>query len=165
MANQLESLRKVGAIGTTPNRIYSDEVEALISTLNKRMVDLTQERNNLLINYTPEHALVKELDRKVKNVKEEMIRELEGKLGTFSERERAIQESIVRYKDRYLSLPQAAVRLARLERDVLVNSNLYAALKSKHQEFMIKGRSRLKKSPSSSRRSSRPSRSMRLTFP
>ncbi len=141
--NQLESLKKVGAIGTTSNRVYSDEVEALISTLNRRMVDLTQERNNLLINYTPEHALVKELDRKVKNVKEEMIRELEGKLGTFSERERAIQESIVRYKDRYLSLPQAAIRLSRLEREVLVNSNLYAALKSKHQEFMIKGAERI----------------------
>lgn len=143
VANQLESLKKVGAIGTTSNRVYSDEVEALISTLNKRMVDLTQERNNLLINYTPEHALVKELDRKVKNVKEEMIRELEGKLGTFSEREQAIQESIVRYKDRYLSLPQAAIRLSRLERDVMVNSNLYAALKSKHQEFMIKGAERI----------------------
>ncbi|TAJ25006.1 MAG: polysaccharide biosynthesis tyrosine autokinase [Nitrospirae bacterium] len=143
VANQLESLKKGGEIGTTSNRVYSDEVEALISTLNKRMVDLTQERNNLLINYTPEHALVKELDRKIKNVKEEMIRELEGKLGTFSERERAIQESIGRYKDRYLSLPQAAIRLSRLERDVLVNSNLYAALKAKHQEFMIKGAERI----------------------
>lgn len=143
VANQLESLKRAGEVGTTSNRVYSDEVEALISTLNKRMVDLTQERNNLLINYTPQHALVKELDRKVRNVKEEMIRELEGKLGTFSERERAIQESIVRYKDRYLSLPQAAIQLSRLERDVMVNSNLYASLKSKHQEFMIKGAERI----------------------
>ncbi|TAJ23035.1 MAG: hypothetical protein EPO64_12155, partial [Nitrospirae bacterium] len=143
VASQLESLKKGGEIGTTSNRVYSDEVEALISRLNTRMVDLTQERNNLLINYTPEHALVKELDRKIKNVKEEMIRELEGKLGTFSGRERAIQESIGRYKDRYLGLPQAAIQLSRLEREVMVNSNLYATLKAKHQEFMIKGAERI----------------------
>jgi len=136
---QLEGLKKTGTVETAPSRVYSDEVEALISTLNKRMVDLTQDRNNLLINYTPEHALVKELDRKIKNVREEMIRELEAKFGTFDERERAIKESIGRYKERYLSLPQAAIQLARLERDVLVTSNLYAQLKSKHQEFMIRG--------------------------
>jgi uncharacterized protein involved in exopolysaccharide biosynthesis/Mrp family chromosome partitioning ATPase len=136
---QLEGLKKTGTVEAAPGRVYSDEVEALISTLNKRMVDLTQDRNNLLINYTPEHALVKELDRKIKNVKEEMIRELEAKYGTFDEREQAIRQSKEKYRERYLSLPQAAIQLARLERDVLVNSNLYASLKAKHQEFMIKG--------------------------
>lgn len=137
---QLQSLRESKTVvQEVQSRVYSDEVEALISKLNQRMSDLTQERDLLLINYTPEHALVRELDRRILNVKGEMIRELESKLRTFDERERAIRESIVRYKERYLSLPQAAIQLARLERDVMVNSNLYAALKSKHQEFMIKG--------------------------
>lgn len=140
VAIQLESLRKSASL---PNhartRVYSDEVEALISTLNKRMVDLLQERDNLLINYTPKHASVRELDRKIQNVRDEMIRELEAKIGTFSERQRAIGESITRYRERYLGLPQAAIELARLERDVTVNSNLYSTLKAKHQEFMIRG--------------------------
>lgn len=140
VAAQLQSLQESKTVvQETQSRVYSDEVEALISKLNQRMSDLTQERDLLLINYTPEHALVRELDRRILNVKGEMIRELESKLRTFDERERAIRESIVRYKERYLSLPQAAIQLARLERDVMVNSNLYAALKSKHQEFMIKG--------------------------
>lgn len=137
---QLQSLKESrGVVSQQGSRVYSDEVEALISKLNQRMSDLTQERNTLLINYTPEHAMVKELDRRILNVKGEMIGELEAKLATFDERERAIKDSIGRYKERYLALPQAAIQLARLERDVMVNSNLYAALKSKHQEFMIKG--------------------------
>jgi len=137
---QLESLKaSKSVVPETQTRVYSDEVEALISKLNQRMSDLTQERDLLLINYTPEHALVRELDRRIVNVKGEMIRELEAKLRTFDERERAIRESIVRYRERYLSLPQAAIQLSRLERDVMVNSNLYASLKAKHQEFMIKG--------------------------
>ncbi len=140
VAAQLQSLKESkSVVQEVQSRVYSDEVEALISKLNQRMSDLTQERDLLLINYTPEHALVRELDRRILNVKGEMIRELEAKLRTFDERERAIKESIVRYKERYLSLPQAAIQLARLERDVMVTSNLYAALKSKHQEFMIKG--------------------------
>jgi len=140
VAIQLESLKNNSALpGEGHTRVYSDEVEALISSLNKRMVDLMQERGNLLINYTPKHALVRELDRKIHNVKDEIIRELEAKLGTFSDRQRALQESISRYRERYLSLPEAAVQLARLERDVSVNANLYASLKAKHQEFMIRG--------------------------
>lgn len=139
-AIQLESLKKSMTLPDQAHtRVYSDEVEALISTLNKRMVDLTQERDNLLINYTPKHALVRELDRKIQNVREEMIRELEAKLGTLSERQRAIRDSIERYRERYLSLPQSAIQLARLEREVSVNSTLYASLKAKHQEFMIRG--------------------------
>lgn len=137
---QLQSLRESrGVVSQKVSRVYSDEVEALISKLNQRMSDLTQERETLLINYTPEHAMVKELDRRILNVKGEMIQELEAKLATFDEREKNIRDSIGRYKERYLALPQAAIQLARLERDVMVNSNLYAALKSKHQEFMIKG--------------------------
>jgi uncharacterized protein involved in exopolysaccharide biosynthesis/MinD-like ATPase involved in chromosome partitioning or flagellar assembly len=138
IAGQIESLKKGGGAAEA-TRVYSDEVEALISTLNKRMADLSQERDNLLIHYTPQHAVVRDLDQKIMNVKQEMLRELETKLATFSSRERAIQESIGRYRERYLALPQAAIQLSRLERDVMVNSNLYAALKAKHQEFLIRG--------------------------
>lgn len=139
VTTQLEALKRAGNDAGVQVRVYSEEVEALLSTLNKRTVDLTQERDTLLINYTPQHALVRELDRRILNTRQEMIRELESKLGTFSERERALRESIGRYRERYLSLPQAAIQLARLERDVMVNNNLYAALKGKHQEFMIRG--------------------------
>ena len=142
VTTQLESLKKSGT-EAIPNRVYSDEVEALIATLNKRMVDLTQDRNALLINYKPQHALVQEIERKIKSVKEEIIRELDAKLATFAERERAVKESSERYRQRYLSLPQAAIQLARLERDVMVNSTLYQQLKGKHQEFMIRGAERI----------------------
>lgn len=133
----LKEKKEAGSGGVS--RVYSEEVESLVSRLNQKMSDLTQERDTLLINYTSEHALVRELDRRIVNIKDEMVQELSAKLGTLADRERAVRESIARYKERYLSLPQAAIMLARLERDVLVNSNLYATLKAKHQEFMIKG--------------------------
>lgn len=96
-----------------------------------------------MINYTPTHPQVVELDAKILSVKQEMIKELEAKLRTMTDRENAIKESIGRFKERYITLPKAALELASLEREVKVNGDLYANLKQKHQEFLIRGAERI----------------------
>ncbi|HEV8243110.1 MAG TPA: polysaccharide biosynthesis tyrosine autokinase [Nitrospirales bacterium] len=143
-ANQLKLLRTNETLPEPgPVRVFSDDVQALIAKLNQRLVDLTTERAALLINYTPKHPQVLELDGRIQSVKQEMVKELDAKLQTFSERENAIQESIGRYKERYINLPKAALELASLERDVKVGGDLYAALKQKHQEFLVRGAERI----------------------
>lgn len=139
---QLDALRQ-SRDGRLPERIFTDEPTALLSTLNNRLTDFLQERDNLLINYTPEHLLVKELDRKIRNVKEEMIRELESKLKSLSGREAVLKEQIETYRKRYFDFPKAAIELSRLERDVAVAADLYAKLKVKHQELLIKHAERI----------------------
>ena len=124
-------------------RIFTDEPTALLSVLNSRLTDLLQERDTLLINYTPDHLLVRELDRKIRNVKAEMTRELESKLKSFIGREAALREQIDTYRKRYFNFPKAAIQLSRLERDVTVSADLYAKLKVKHQELLIKNSERI----------------------
>jgi len=142
--NQLRLLKANETLPESgPVRVFSDDVQALIAKLNQKLVDLTTERAALLINYTPKHPQVLELDGRIQSVKQEMVKELEAKLQTFSERENAIRESIGRYKERYINLPKAALELASLERDVKVNGDLYAALKQKHQEFLVRGAERI----------------------
>ena len=144
VANQLQLLRANEALPEAgPVRVFSDDVQALLAKLNQKLVDLATERAALLINYTPKHPQVVELDAKIRSVKQEMMQELDAKLRTFSERETAIRDSIGRYKARYTSLPKAALELASLEREVKVNGDLYANLKQKHQEFLIKGAERI----------------------
>ena len=126
-----------------PVRIFSDDVQALIAKLNQKLVDLMTERAALLVNYTPKHPQVMELDVRIRSVKREMIQELEAKLRTFSQREAAIRESIARYKERYISLPKSSLELVSLDREVKVNADLYASLKQKHQEFLVKGAERI----------------------
>jgi succinoglycan biosynthesis transport protein ExoP len=133
-----EALPESGSV-----RVFSDDVQALIAKLNQKLVDLNTERAALLINYTAKHPQVLELDARIQSVKQEMIRELEAKLRTFSERENSIRDSIGRYKERYISLPKAALELASLEREVKVNADLYASLKQRHQEFLVKGAERI----------------------
>lgn len=139
---QIDILRRPSA-GLPTERIFTDEPTALLSVLNSRLTDLLQERDTLLINYTPNHLLVRELDRKIRNVKEEMSRELESKLKSFTGREAALREQIDTYRKRYFNFPKAAIQLSRLERDVAVSADLYAKLKVKHQELLIKNSERI----------------------
>ncbi|MDA2910030.1 polysaccharide biosynthesis tyrosine autokinase [Nitrospiraceae bacterium AH_259_D15_M11_P09] len=137
---KMAALQEAGAEDGTPGeRIFTEDPGALLSVLNSRLLDLQQERANLLINYTPQHPQVKELGQKISHVQEEMVRELKAKIKDLTSREAALEEQIAQYRDQYFSFPKAVIALARLEREVKVSSDLYASLKVTHQELLIKG--------------------------
>jgi succinoglycan biosynthesis transport protein ExoP len=143
-SDQLRLLKANEALpGSGTGRVFTDDVQALMARLNQKLVDLNTDRAALLINYTPKHPQVVELNAKILSVKQEMIRELEGKVRTMSERENGVKDLIGRFKERYITLPKAALELASLEREVKVNGDLYANLKQKHQEFLIRGAERI----------------------
>jgi capsular exopolysaccharide synthesis family protein len=135
--------RPDAVIGTQTGRIFTEEQYALLTILNQRLLDLMQERNTLLINYTKDHPQVTEQQKKIDNVKAEMIQELKSKVLTLSDREDALQNQRDHYRKRYLGYPKAAIQMSRLERDVKVNADLLATLKAKHQELLIKGAERI----------------------
>lgn len=137
---QIEVLKHSDAvIGNQTGRIFTEEQNALLTILNQRLLDLIQERDTLLINYMPDHPQVVEQQKKVDNVKSEMIQELKSKVSTLMDREEALQEQRRHYRQRYLGYPRAAIQMSRLEREVKVNTDLLATLKAKHQELLIKG--------------------------
>lgn len=136
---QIEALeRPSSSIDSRIGRIFTEDPYALLTKLNGRLLELLQDRSTLLINYTPEHPQVKETDRKITNVKNEMIRELRSKAASLQDRENTLAVQIAHYRDRYLAFPKAAIELNRLEREVKVNADLYSTLKIKHQELLIK---------------------------
>ncbi len=135
--------RSDAVIGNQTGRIFTEEQNALLTILNQRLLDLIQERDTLMINYTRDHPLVIEQQKKIDNVKSEMIQELKSKVITLSDREDALQSQRDHYRQRYLGYPKAAIHMSRLERDVKVNSDLLATLKAKHQELLIKGAERI----------------------
>ncbi len=141
---QIEVLKRSdAAVPNHTGRIFTEEQNALLTILNQRLLDLIQERDTLLINYTKDHPQVIEQQKKIDNVKAEMIQELRSKVLTLSDREDALQTQRDHYRTRYLRYPQAAIQMSRLERDVKVNSDLLATLKGKHQELLIKGAERI----------------------
>lgn len=135
--------RSDAVIGNQTGRIFTEEQNALLTILNQRLLDLIQERDTLLINYTKDHPQVVEQQKKIENVKAEMIQELKSKVITLRDREEALQNQRDHYRQRYLGYPRAAIQMSRLERDVKVNTDLLATLKAKHQELLIKGAERI----------------------
>ncbi len=141
---QIALLQRPGAmLGNPDKRIFTEDQYALLTALNRKLVDLLQERDTLLINYTKEHPQVRELQQKIENAKSEMVQELKSKVLTLSDREDALQAQRDHYRKRYLGYPKAAIQMSRLERDVKVNADLLATLKAKHQELLIKGAERI----------------------
>ena len=135
--------RSDGVIGNQTGRIFTEELNAQLTILNQRLLDLVQERNTLLINYTTDHPQVREQQKKINNVKGEMLLELRAKLKTMQDREATLMEQRDRFRARYLQFPRAAIEMSRLERDVKVNGDLLATLKAKHQELQIKSAERI----------------------
>ena len=135
--------RSDAALGTQTGRIFTEEENALLTILNQRLLDLVQERNTLLINYTTEHPQVREQQQKIDNVRAEMLLELRAKLKTMQDREAALMDQRDRYRSRYLQFPRAAIQMSRLEREVKVNADLLATLKGKYQELQIKSAERI----------------------
>src|SRR5206468_9427229 len=73
-SDQLRLLQANEALpGSGSARVFSDDVQAVIAKLNQKLVDLNTDRAALLINYTPKHPQVVELDAKILNVRQEMI--------------------------------------------------------------------------------------------
>lgn len=141
---QIDVLKRSDAvIGNQTGRIFTEEQNALLTILNQRLLDLIQERETLLINYTKDHPLVTEQQKKIDNVKSEMIQELKSKVATLRHREDVLQEQRNHYRLRYLGYPRAAIHMNRLDREVKVNTDLLATLKAKHQELLIKGAERI----------------------
>ncbi len=127
------------AASVDPVRIFTEEAAAQVFMLNSRLMDLLQERDTLLISYYPEHPTVKDLDQKVQVVREEMLRELQAKRQTYQKRREQLAGRLAGYREDYYSVPEKALQLARLEREVSVNTDLYLLLKTKYQEALIKG--------------------------
>jgi succinoglycan biosynthesis transport protein ExoP len=128
------------AAGST--RIFTENAAAQIFVLNTRLMDLQQERDTLLISYYPEHPKVKELDDKIQLVRQEMLHELDAKRQTYGARREQLSSRLAALKQQYYGIPEKALRLARLERDVKVNTDIYSLLQTKHQEAMIRGAER-----------------------
>ena len=136
---QIAVLNRTDAVlGNQTGRIFTEEQNALLTILNQRLLDLLQERNTLLINYTTDHPQVREQQQKIDNVRAEMVLELRAKLKTMQDREATLLDQRIAIESRYLQFPRAAIQMSRLERDVKVNADLLATLKSKHQELQIK---------------------------
>ncbi|MFQ5899946.1 MAG: GumC family protein [Thermodesulfobacteriota bacterium] len=132
----------IGKEKVLPGRIIEGFVTGdesrLIFRLNARLSDLLLERENLLINYLPAHPKIEEMDNQIANVREEMRKELLSKLGALGREISIIEDRLKELRGQVALIPETALELSRLKREVQIDEDLFSLLKSKYQEALIK---------------------------
>jgi len=111
--------------------------------LKTRLSELFLKRQTLLINLTAKHPQVREVDDQIRAVIQETKKELNSLLTTYTIREQDVLEKLARLREENQRLPEKALKLIRLQREVELQASLYSQLKEKYQETLIQESSKV----------------------
>ena len=119
------------------SHIFSRDPTSALFHLGQVLSDLELKRKHLLLDFTPSHPQVMDIDAQISNVREEMEKNLLGKIETLESRRESLKGQIAEIRKANETVPEQALDLARLQREVSVNEEMYSLLKSKYQEALI----------------------------
>lgn len=100
--------------------------------------DLVIQRNSLLIDFTEAHPQVVELNLKIKNAVNEIRRGFVSQIEDLLTLRKNLEGQLAGLRKENLKIPEKALELARLEREVELQTELFSQLKTQHQEVLIK---------------------------
>jgi uncharacterized protein involved in exopolysaccharide biosynthesis/Mrp family chromosome partitioning ATPase len=141
--------REVGRQIVAIDKKDSDNVESVLEplisvpsdssifTLKSNLSELLLKRQTLLIHLTEQHPQVAEIDDKINAVIGEIRQELLARFKALKGQERALLAKLRQLRQENQSLPEKALQLVRLQREVELQENLYSQLKAKYQETLI----------------------------
>ncbi|UCE52857.1 MAG: polysaccharide biosynthesis tyrosine autokinase [Desulfobacterales bacterium] len=145
VASQLRNLDngKKGTTGKFKRMFLSAPPDSPVYGLKTKLSELFLKRRTLLINLTEKHPQVREIDDQIQAVIQETKKELNSLLRTYKAREKDLLEKIGRLREENQRLPEKALQLVRLQREVDLQASLYSQLKEKYQETLIQESSKV----------------------
>ncbi|MBI2163352.1 MAG: polysaccharide biosynthesis tyrosine autokinase, partial [candidate division NC10 bacterium] len=114
--------------------------DPVMARLSNALLELQLEREALLVDLLPAHPQVQALGTRIEGVRQVLLRELTAKQRVLAGRAAEMAARLATLEQRQRELPETALQLARLQREVKVQEDLYALLKGKHQEALIRER-------------------------
>lgn len=139
VASQLKLIK--GKAGLSPEKIeriaFVTDKDSPIYNLRAKLSDLFLKRETLLIDYTEQHPQLVEINDQLQAVILEITKELKAFLKILETREADLLIKLNQLRQDTRSLPEKALRLVRLQREVQLQESLYSQLKTKYQETLI----------------------------
>ena len=117
---------------------YFEEASAPYRSLNDRLVQLMLERDIHLINYTENFPQVVEIKKQIQEIITSMSFQLQAQQQSLSQTVILAKKQLKNLDDQLKSLPAKGLELARLEREVGVNREIYTLLEKQYQESLIR---------------------------
>ncbi len=116
---------------------YFEEASGPYKSLNERLVQLMLERDILLINYTENFPQVIEIKKKIHEIIASMKAQLQAQQQNLSRTLSLTGKQLRGYDSQLKELPTLGLELARLERELAVNREIYTMLEKQYQEALI----------------------------
>ncbi|MBW1696659.1 MAG: AAA family ATPase [Deltaproteobacteria bacterium] len=108
-----------------------------LQDMSAKLKNLERKRETLLIDFTEKHPDVVDVNDQIKMLITDMENEVKSLIKNLAKRENAILEKLERLRQENRHIPEKALQLARLEREVKLQESLYQQLKARHQEIQI----------------------------
>ncbi len=131
-------LARTEALGREGDRVFVEATNPAVSRLQSSLVELKLERNNLALELTEKHPRLQVLDDRIREVQDELRREIAAQISQLRSREEILGRQIGELFQKNRELPAVELTLQRLQREAKVNDDLLTLLKTKHQEALIK---------------------------
>ncbi|MFA4839370.1 MAG: polysaccharide biosynthesis tyrosine autokinase [Candidatus Neomarinimicrobiota bacterium] len=135
----------ISEIQRNPDYIYYSAFSFLLNTPNRALetlqASLNQQRttyNNYLQYYTPQHPIIKDLQRQIQTSEKRFMQELYSFRQTLIRTERVTKETYEKTDQEYKSLPLLGLTLSNLERELQIKTQIYQELEIRYQEALIK---------------------------
>ncbi len=113
------------------------DINSSLYKLNNALQDLLLERDQLLGVYTVHHPQVKEINNKISEVLDLISGEIKSRISTNNARMEVLKKDIEIYKNKTSEYPDDNLTLARFQREVDLQTDLYSELNSRYQEILI----------------------------
>ncbi len=127
----------IGATISIDRLHFSPDPNSPLYTLRTKLGEMLLKRETIKINYTDEHPEVIEINDNIQAVVAELRNELKTLLEKLNAREKGLMEKLTALRHESLGLPEKALKLVRLEREVTMHEALYSQLKTRYQETLI----------------------------
>ena len=116
---------------------YFDEAYPPYKALNDRLVNLMMDRDTLLLTYTEEFPQIQAIKSQIHEIIASMKSHLKAQQGNLASNLRIYRQQMADLNNKFKKLPEKALELTRLERDVDVAKEVNTLLEKKYQEALI----------------------------
>ena len=139
VAAQLKALqsRKKSSITHIKSVFFSIGQDSPLYTYKQKLSELFIKRQTLLINFTVKHPQIREIDNQIRAIIHEAEKELNTLLKSLEAKINSLADKLSHLQEENKLLPEKALQLVRLQREVDLQASLYSQLKEKYQETLI----------------------------
>jgi uncharacterized protein involved in exopolysaccharide biosynthesis len=140
---QMLEAKKKGSVAKYKEVFFTTGQDSPLYPYKKKLSELFLKRQTLLINFTAKHPQVREVDDHIRAIVYEAKKELKSQLRSLEVREKDYAAKLKNLREENQRLPEKALQLVRLQREVDLQASLYSQLKEKYQETLIQESSKV----------------------